>query len=668
MRDILYLQNGEEVSGKLVKISRRKVLFQKNDGLHKYDRDDILSIDIQKSRDGDHWRKVSDIDDKLLKNTLENLPKVENYPDASYISLLEKHVFQVYSDGSSRYSHRQIDYILEERAKHRGRAVFDYFKDNQQFEIDFARTVSSDKSLFHLDDSALEYGQPHGRIPEYNRLIRSKFALGETRIGSIIDYKTTLRQRKVDFANPFSKTIIAGGFEPIEKLEIECLVHKGQDNRFHYFLQDIDKKFDKEIVADSLIKYSLQLEENPNISREDFMPPLHTALPYIMIGFGDSFDKIAHEYQNAIFDSVLDKTLYDQIQLMISEANANKIRTAKNIYELVIENVQLKGPEFKEFSIIPTPPDEVWKKGYGNYLDINFLLYTMMNNAELDVKWGFLTSREIAFSKDVPTVSIFAIPAVYYQDENESYVLSIDSEYRHFGSFRRECSEGIFWNALENEFIEHDFSPFAENISNISASLDSMGNLYVKFSNLINGLPTIELRKLKQKTKQELDKYIKMKINEFHPAAELVSYHIDGIASVFDGIDFEITYRIPNYATLTKDKMIFRLPQLKHTSWGGSGQSRNLPIYFENKKYNRFDMEITVPVNYSIYNEIEEIDFDEKGLSFSANLYQKDDKIIYKEDEALGRLFYPADFWDEYRLYNKFKTSLDEQYIILKKQ
>ncbi|MCD6502177.1 hypothetical protein J7L01_06200, partial [bacterium] len=140
-RDILYMNNGSEHVGELVRITESEIVFSTSDGDQEtIDPDSVRSIDLGTWRPGDDWKNRIDIDDPILSTALENADEASRkYTSAAYITLYEKGELTVDSDGSATLTERYIYYIANESGKNKANWSTRYFSDVQDVTVDYAR-------------------------------------------------------------------------------------------------------------------------------------------------------------------------------------------------------------------------------------------------------------------------------------------------------------------------------------------------------------------------------------------------------------------------------------------------------------------------------------------------------------------------------------------------
>ncbi|MCK4665757.1 DUF3857 domain-containing protein, partial [Candidatus Dependentiae bacterium] len=259
--DIIYLNDGEEYSGKLEKIEGETVFFRvySDNSLRKLKKSEIETIKLSMQLEGYDKKFAAELNDTILNEALSvdtsNIPE----PDSGYIILYEGIELT-----PKEYSIRRIIKIVSDEGTDIGNQKFMYKKDSEKLKFNFARTTDKDGKLFHIYENAIQE-ESIRTDPEYTRRDSIKFTMPEVRTGNVIDFKITKTKIKdIQLEEPFLKVSFISTV-PIIKKEVIISGFNGVDG-FSEIIVNNNGNFEIPIVSrrvsgDKIIYSSVNIPE-----------------------------------------------------------------------------------------------------------------------------------------------------------------------------------------------------------------------------------------------------------------------------------------------------------------------------------------------------------------------------------------------------------------------
>jgi transglutaminase-like putative cysteine protease/tetratricopeptide (TPR) repeat protein len=146
---------------------------------------------------------------------------------------------------------------------------------------------------------------------------------------------------------------------------------------------------------------------------DDFLPSNTPSYPSVMFSTGNSWQKLAEAY-GKIVDAQANSA---NMTGLAQKAVAGKIdRTEKieAIFEYINARVRYTGIEFAEAAIVPRPPQETLKRGYGDCKDKAVLLVALLRAAGIPADVALLNAGEREdVPADLPGIGMFDHAIVY---------------------------------------------------------------------------------------------------------------------------------------------------------------------------------------------------------------------------------------------------------------
>ncbi|HQG30096.1 MAG TPA: DUF3857 domain-containing protein, partial [Candidatus Ozemobacteraceae bacterium] len=213
--DILYLNEGEEHTGKLLTIDRDTVTFDElGSGVLKLPAASVTNVLLSTLRKGDEIQTIASLTDPVAIGVLSDLPSPASYPNSDFVTLFRQRRFTINSDGSFDLERREIVQILKEPGLGKADQAAYYMSDREKVELLWGHTYAPDGRVFHLTDDTISDEGIFSSTPEYDKLRKLKFGLKKVDLGSVIDVAWKLSARPPTALRPMLIDDMYGEREP----------------------------------------------------------------------------------------------------------------------------------------------------------------------------------------------------------------------------------------------------------------------------------------------------------------------------------------------------------------------------------------------------------------------------------------------------------------------
>ena len=134
--DVLYLNEGEEIVGRLKEITDGKITFEElNHGLREFKEAEVAHILISKVRKGDEIENVASITEPVASGILKTLPDPALFQNADYVTLYRLNDLEYVSENKLVIRTREIIQILKEPGLEMANQSFYYYTDREACEL-----------------------------------------------------------------------------------------------------------------------------------------------------------------------------------------------------------------------------------------------------------------------------------------------------------------------------------------------------------------------------------------------------------------------------------------------------------------------------------------------------------------------------------------------------
>jgi len=670
-RDIVYLMNGDEHTGELLKISATEIVLGTSEGEMTFPKDSVRSIDLGRWRPGDDWHTEADIDDPVLLKAIEStgggMTLGMKYPTAGQILIYEKGVLTINEDMSATLVERSIYFINGERGKSVANFSRTYFDDVASVEFNFGRAITREGKISTLADNAIEDGSTRCWLAEYQRQRSKKFAMTGAEVGNIIDYQVTTHFERFDEFNGLELQWNFYSTEPILESILEVKYHKSLDLEFHETALTIEPEKSKD-GAYQIRTYAMK-DIEPYIE-ETMMPNTDWILPNVLVTMPEQMKNLSRAYHAKIVEAT---DAVDRVEEIIKNEFKGKKPTVEEIYNYVSENFTSNWVYFNSYYPYPKPLSKLLESSRVADHELDYLLYIFLTAAGYDAQLVIcgpgLNSPEPA---DMYNIRFFNGLSVKVDDSGTIRYLS-PNEFRRFDHQNLNALYilPISEKGSKLEKIERLPGKFAYSTPDYKCKLHPDGTMDVNYTIEYHG-PTggDGYRWHKNDKPRELDNYFQKKAKGIDEMANLVDFKLTGYKDLRDKVFVEYNVTIPGYAVRAGEEILaFKIPTVAFGAWDVGAKERKLPFGKSGNVYAEKRITIELPKGYEIDYIPESQKLSVGYREFSADIELKGNSIIYNQiTRGTNKPIIESEKYPEYKKYVEDMAKFGDSWILIRKK
>ncbi len=663
--DTLFLRDGEQVTGSLLKMTKKKVRFDTGEGVEEFKKEAILKVQLQRKRMHDGIVSADAITDPALKAALAAQPSEQDFPAAGYVTLFERQSYDLTEPGIVRDTTRRIVKVLQQRGEDVASQSVWYFEDTDVPEVDYALTVTPDGRVLHLSDAALKNESLYARVPDYRRLSRLRFACKEPRPGSVLDFQFTVVRKRDSVFEPFYTEEFFRADQPVLRKKVEVVVPSPREAEL---LAHLDKG---EAVAftrsenGGVVRFVWTLSEpQRGIIKEPLMPPKATFVPRLVLGSAGNWDALAVEYAEALAE--LDGVPEDLAAKARELVEAGGAEAVRNFVARCIRTARVPQNHFR---FVPRAPQSTAERGLANELDKNFLYYAMLRSAGIDAKFALLRGRSRgALALEVPSVRAFDHSAVLLPDDG--LFSSAASDVLPFESLPGGLHGAPAFVILEANALMTEaqaVKPKEElSTTHFEGVLDAEGILDLTLKYAGTGNEGKWIRQMKDLDDEQIRNQAQQWAGFVHPSAVLTGCEITDLNDLTVAPSLTMTCTIPNFATAAgEDLMLFTLPGLFYEARNVGRPERMHGLFWDNVSKSASNGTIRIPDGFSVYSVPGTVAFDSGTVSYRANVNAGNGAVSFRDAFALKVDDAPREAYSDYKQCLELRARVPIQRIIL---
>ena len=614
--DVVYLLNEEELRGEVVKIDGRVVI--RGDEEKSIARDSVIAIKLGKKREGWEWKEVKDIKDPVLKRALLSDYKP---PGAGWVNLWVEKKLILKEDSSYVYEERRIRKILDEKGTGAGNIKISYLGRCERAEILWGRSVSGGK-VYHLEEIAIERGNPYGNYPGYENERILKFALPECRPGSVVDYAVRIEGRW-DKKIPLFYAFTTGDRDPTlhERIVLET---DGVEVELSGPWRSEGERWVWE--EDSL----------PGIVKEPRLPPRPYLFPFLSVSVPSPIE---------LEPESIDYPGNEPDEIFIS----------------LMKSLEILPFPSSRTSIFPLPPHEVLEKGRGTRMDVAFLLYSILKTKGYDCDMVLVRSREEGES---PGKNIREFDGALVRCRERWYD---PGDFLNPPGWISPDYQGTRGYSLrEGRLVE---IPRVEEVIEIERDVRVEGrDAVIEERIVLSGEEGKEWRRMARRKKEEVKRFVERYVNSVEPGSELVSWKIENVDEITKPLEVKLIYRIPGFFTPSGRFLVFHVPGVHPSARDVGAMGRVNPLYLKKTKREAVRVTLTIPHGYRISHLPVSLSATSPPFEFDLKVIREKDRIRMEWERVEKGGVYSRDVYPSYRKARLREAELGEKWIILERR
>lgn len=678
--DVLYLNEGEEIIGKLLKIEGGSILFEDLKSENKeVPVASTAHLLISRIRQGDEIDTVASLTDPVAAGIMQNLPNAGQFKNADYVTLYRLNDYEFTDDNQLIMRVREIVQILKEPGLEQANQSIYYYANREKCELEFAHTYSVEGKVYHVTDDAVSDESLMAINPEYDRIKKIKMALKKVDIGSVIDFCHIKKLSGLDELHPYSIYTTFGEREPVlheeisisfpESMQLTKVQSQWPAEGGPKFLEKIEKgkKNWKWIYA------------NPKgYVPEQNMLPTSRIFPRIVVYKNHDMQKAAQMLTEAYNAAKPTEALLQELLQKAKVASAStELQMVMNLYETInkdIRNVEMSITQMGSF--VPVSADVTLKKKYANTQACLALLHYSLRSLGIESYPGFCAGRrEQTTIKDHANLGLTDYAVLKVVIDGKSFFTDGGSIYRPFGTISSylQGSMAAFHNSADNTFFyeelprqTYEWNRFDRTVF---VKILADGSMDVNEAMISRGPYEPGVRELKRHKDKEIQNYAERRVKRVHPRATLKSFGLSDLHDLNAPVVLNLNYTIPEAAQLASDKiMTFTNFWVNYQSGSASLASRTYPMQYWACEENQQTIIFELPESFNWVHWNRQYQHTSPNLTFVSNLNQTGNRLIYADrftatvDEFLDDTAY-----QNYRQCILTMSELANQWIILEK-
>lgn len=665
--DVLFLNDGSEISGKVVSMDASAVKISAGGRETSYPRASLMKVQLVRE-----YASAGDpLKDPEVSKLLAAPPKPEDYPNDGYITWLYETLIDIAPDRSWRMSRRGLRSVLRER----GKSPAAYLQQTwlpgvESARIDYAYSVTDGK-LGWLTDISVMDGAPNLGNPHYDRLKLVKYAIPNVQTGSALGYGYTFEGVYAS-TYPFFAGVPLRFYEPVRAARIIATVPQPLKLAYQEFNLPKSTVFSR-TEKDGKTIYIWETPELPAYrSREPNSPPFLRYAPQVMLSLEDSWEELRTRLAPLLQERL---ALSGPMREKVAELAAGKrtdLAKVEALYNWVVREIKFQDVDLAEYSYLPKPASETFEARAGNALDKPFLLYALLKAAGLDPSFAYARSKYAPFAEKLPNIRQFDYAECEVEAGGRRLVLAPLGDKRRYTELFSPLQGARAFRALGDGpalFDNPDHSA-AEESSRTEAryELNAAGDLSGSYEVRQTGEHQASLRGFKDYKKEDMDRSMEAFVHTIHPLARLKSYRLENLQDLGRDLEFSIALEAPGYAMKAGRFMIFKLPGLDYSAADAAQTERELPLFWYSRSLTGREVRIKLPPGYSLYHAPKPLELAQAGHRYSATLRAAGGELLFSEEWELNDTWVPTAQYPRYKAFKQALAQFSENWIVLERK
>jgi len=682
--DILYLNKGEEIPGRLDKIEKDGTyVFTNLDGkTSKYPSEQVLRIEFQRKRAGDDKDLAAELNAPILNEALKKEVSVEKYPNAAYVTIYDSMTVEIGKDLSYAVTRRTIAKVLTRRGMGIANQYVDYLADSATTELLFGRTITPEGKLLHVSESAVEDGSRFGTYPQYDNARRLKWSLKEVKVDSYVDYSYRVTHKPANLLAPLYETMFLRSTQPIIHREITVKAAPEAEPVLSGFMIEGNDRINRIESATPQGKFiRISAENMPRIEPENMMPPWPDVLPWTAVSLKRTWSDTGAEYAQEI-SKILSGT-EDAASLKAKElaaGQASELEKARAIYNYVAKEIGFLEIAPGDYGFMPHKPGEILAAGQANALDKAFLLHAMLDAAGIESSLLLAHKRsEGHLAGENACLRQMGTPLVHVSIGARGYYCLPTTQVIPFGYIPAGVQGSTALVAIESskKLVELPLLPAAEEGVNTFSEIElyADGRIRVKRKEKPAGGSEVSWREWSKLRPEEITQKFESMVSSIHPNAKLLDYSPRDpkeYGDLNEHLVINYEYEIPDYALNAGGEiLVFRIPEINYSASSIEKYERELPMFWGSRYSFDNSATIRLPEGFKVENLPEEVkSWEGENIPFmryEASFAARDNTIIFHDRLERTGVSEPASSYDVFIKTIKASAGLAKKWLVVEK-
>ena len=335
--------------------------------------------------------------------------------DASYETLLSDTQIEFVNDGRIKRSRHSIFRILTRAGVNRINIDEEWSPWFEKKPVVDARVLSRRGIVSRLDPSTIE----EAATDQITDLVlstdkRIQAPLPSVTVGSVIEMTTVEEQLKPFSDQGYLATFGCGDFIGADRWRLRIVAPDSIPLKFEQLGIQLEPEVSKSngTTTWTFTRSAVESQEH----YESNLPSHISNIPIIRVSSGKSWQAFSKHYSAVVEKQLAESDLENPIGKIETDNINEKI---DHVLEVLQNRVRYTGLEFGISAIVPKPPSETWKNGFGDCKDKSVLLVELLRHIGIDAKVALLKAgSRLDISPTLPAMNSFDHAIVYIPKED----------------------------------------------------------------------------------------------------------------------------------------------------------------------------------------------------------------------------------------------------------
>lgn len=591
-----------------------------------------------------------------LKELIQNVPGSEKYPEAGIIEILDERIDEVSEDGKCKSMIHTIFKIIHEKGKKETDIEIGFNSLTEKANLLYARTVTPEGRIIHLKKDAVEIKTPYESFPSYSDYKLLAFSMPGVTIGSIIEYKILIEEKKPTMKGKFSRRFYFQWNYPKIHSKYSVITPPGMKLKYH-ILNPLNDIRTTPITTNNgkKVTYQWEFKNIPQIIHEIKMPPYKEVAFGIMVTNLNSWDEFSDWWGNLVVGKTDPNLKIKEKVKELTRGLQSEQEKTEVIFEYVWRNIRYVSINLGKSGLEPHKAAEVMENQYGDCKDKSTLLISMLNAAGIPAYYALIQSgRGTNILKEFPYPFQFNHCIVALEKGGRFVFLDpVESNYKtdyipwniqNKDALISKGNRGIFWKTSSARPEENSL------LFMIRMNINGDGQIIGDTTISATGDEEAGLRSsFIQKSELEIRKTFENIFQQDMPGSILQKIEHSNPTNMKEVFKVNITFSVDGYCRKAGDLLILPSIDNKDDCLGIQSRKRIYPIKIESKYFVAIEVDFNIPDGYEIYFVPNSEKFKIKLIE-GRSVYQVDGKRVTFKREFIAKETAIAPYeYDDYK-------------------
>lgn len=619
--------------------------------------------------------KAAVLDEETL-DLVRNAPAPVDLPGMSVAYLLMEEKDTLKEDFTAIYRIHIVWKILNKQAMPSGEVSIPFNSNESTLEIDLARTILPDNTVVNVAAENIREVTPYSGFPMYTSLKLKQFSMPAMEVGSVLEYKATLK---------FFKPVMPGYFYSYWSFPA------GSPVKLSTFKIDIPVSIKAAYLARNTAIAPKIIEHGGRriytwTARdifiggiyEPYLPPYNEVCPNAVFVTSKGWGEIAKWFYDMAEPQMAPSDgMKEFVSKAMKSSGGDPEKVKKDLYNFVSGDIRYVAMSLKSSDYQPHKVADIFRDKYGDCKDKSALLISLYRLAGIEADFALLRTRQDgSINPDFPTLD-FTHCIVALPKEGGGYLfLDPTLELNRFGYIPANL-QNVSILVIKKDGYELVKIPFEyENINGVDVSLDMRirddYTIDINEKDIFSGDAEIMARlNMKYSVPDAVKADIEEALQSIYTKPKLISYDASDPNNLDEHFRIRSRYEVQDHIKEAGDLLILDLPNplILNLNSTVTADKRTYALYFPSLYKDSTVIDILIPlgcrINYLPPDEEKDSAFGYYKREVSSNV----DKITLKYYYKSKMIEVPAAQYGEFKSFvNGVVKSLKESIVFAKQK